>query len=100
MGFDGTWKLTIATPMGDQHARLQLKEEAGRISGTASQGGEPAPLVDPELDGERLRWSQDITRPMPMTVQFDLTRDGDTLQGTAKAGFFLSAKVTGTRDNL
>jgi len=100
MSFDGTWHLTIATPMGDQHARLELKEEGGRISGTASQGGETAALIDPELEGERVRWSQDITKPMPMTVKFDLTRDGDTLQGTAKAGFFLTAKVTGTRDIL
>jgi len=100
MTFDGTWKLIIATPMGDQHARIELKEEAGRVSGTASQGGASAPLIDPELDGARLRWSQEITKPMPMTIKFDLTRDGDALEGTAKAGFFMTAKVTGLRDNL
>ena len=100
MSFDGTWNLTIATPMGDQHAQLDLKVEAGKLSGTAAQGGASAPLIDPELDGERIRWSQDITKPMPMTIKFDLTREGDLLQGTAKAGFFLTAKVTGVRAAL
>jgi hypothetical protein len=97
MSFDGTWKITIVTPMGDQHAQLELKQDGAAISGTASQGGESAPLIDPSLDGDRIRWSQDIKKPMPMTVKFDLTRTGDTLQGTAKAGFFLTANVTGTR---
>ena len=97
MSFDGNWKITIATPMGDQHARLELRTEDGKPAGTAAQGGESAPLIDPVVEGDRIRWSQDIQKPMPMTVKFDLVRAGDTLKGTAKAGFFLSATVTGER---
>jgi len=97
MSFAGTWNLTITSPMGVQRVTLELTALESSVSGTASIGSATAPLQDPVLEGDRLRYSVDITKPMKLTLKFDLTRAGDTLQGTAKAGFFVSAEVTGER---
>jgi hypothetical protein len=97
MRFDGTWNLTLATPMGEHHVKLELTTEGGAVKGIASLGEDSAPIDNPVLEGDRLRWSQDITRPMSMTVKFDVTGNGDTLQGTAKLGFLATAGVTGAR---
>jgi hypothetical protein len=97
MSFDGTWNLTLSTPMGEHHVKLELTTEAGTAKGIATLGADSAPIDNPVLEGDRLRWSQDITKPMSMTVKFDVTRQGDTLQGTAKLGFLATAGVTGAR---
>ena len=97
MSFDGTWNLTINTPMGQQTVRLEITTTEGVVQGTASMAGDTAPFDDPVLEGDRLRWSMEITRPMRLTVAFDVTRDGDALQGKVKAGFLFSSDVTGVR---
>ena len=97
MSFDGAWNLTINTPMGQQTVRLEITTEGGALQGTASMAGDTAPFADPVLEGDRLRWSMEITRPMKLTVNFDVTREGDTMKGKVKAGFLFSSDVTGAR---
>lgn len=100
MGFQGRWNLIITTPIGRQEVELRLTERDGQVSGTATQGAETVPLLDPQRDGERLRWSQHVTRPMKLAIRFDVTRDGDTLSGTAKPSILPGVKVVGQRSVL
>lgn len=100
MSFQGRWNVTITTPIGKQHVELQLTDREGQVSGSATQGAETVPLLDPHRDGDRLRWTQHVTRPMKLTISFDVTRDGDTLAGAAKPGILPSVKVVGQRDPL
>lgn len=100
MSFEGQWHITIATPIGKQEVELQLTEHDGQVRGSATQGVETVPLLDPQLDGARLRWSQNVTKPMKLSIRFDVTRDGDTLSGTAKPGILPTVKVTGQRGSL
>ena len=93
----GFWNLTIKTPLGTQLIDLHLWEDAGTLAGTASGTHETVPLVDPTLDGDRLTWAQAITRPLRLNLDFDLVIDGDTLNGTSKAGRQPRSTVTGTR---
>lgn len=97
MSFDGRWTITIMTPIGKQEVTLDISQAGDAISGTATQGDETVPFIDPVVEGDRIRWSQKITRPMNMTVKFDLRRDGDTLSGTAKPGILPATAVTGRR---
>ena len=97
MSFEGIWTITIATPIGKQEVALQLTERDGAVAGSATQGDEVVALVDPQLDGERLRWSQNVTKPMRLSIKFDVIRDGDTLSGTAKPGILPGVKVVGQR---
>jgi hypothetical protein len=42
-------------------------------------------------------WSAAVTTPMPMTLEFDITANGDALTGTCKAGSFGTFPVKGAR---
>jgi hypothetical protein len=54
--------------------------------GPANEGEQP--LIDPKLDGNKLSWKSAITRPIKVTATMQLTFDGDTVTGTARAGMF------------
>ncbi|WP_260850928.1 hypothetical protein [Rhodococcus sp. WB9] len=56
---------------------------------------EEVPLTDPELDGNRLTWSQSITKPLRLHLQFDVLVEGDEMTGKSTAGRLPSSKVSG-----
>jgi hypothetical protein len=95
MGFAGLWQIEIATPIGKQEVTLTIDEKGGVVTGTSTQGPETVPFVDPILIGDRLQWTQTVTKPLKMTIKFDLVRSGSTLTGTAKPGIFPQLKVIG-----
>ncbi|MFF3277170.1 hypothetical protein ACFYWU_40570 [Streptomyces chrestomyceticus] len=97
MSVEGTWKLSVSTPIGKIKAVVELREQDGTLTGVAHAAGEKTPLGDITLDGDRLTWKQAVTKPMRLNLAFDVTVDGDTLQGTSKAGRLPSSKVTGER---
>ena len=90
--------IQIATPIGRQDVHLDIIDRDGALAGTATLHDETVPFLDPMMKGERIRWSQRVTKPMKMTIKFDLTRDGATLSGTAKPGILPATKVSGARD--
>ncbi|MFF8784511.1 hypothetical protein [Streptomyces sp. NPDC015125] len=97
MSVEGTWNLSVSTPIGKMKAVVELREQDGVLTGVAHGSGEEVPLNDVALDGDRLTWKQAVTKPMRLNLAFDVTVDGDTLQGTSKAGHLPSSKVTGER---
>ncbi len=97
MSVAGVWNIIIATPIGTQSVVLELTESGGVVAGIATGGAESMPLIAPVLDGDRLTWTQSITKPLRLNLTFDVTVDGDTLSGTSKAGRLPASKVTGRR---
>ncbi|HLO67127.1 MAG TPA: hypothetical protein VK188_08930 [Holophaga sp.] len=97
MSFDGIWDVTVQSPMGPKTFRLEVREEAGAVSGTAHMEGKAAPILDPEVAGGHLRWAIKLTQPMNIRLEFDLVRQGDELEGTAKAGFMTLPGVKGVK---
>jgi len=97
MSIAGNWVVSIATPIGTQHVVLELTERAGKIEGVARGTAETVPLVNPVREGNRLRWTQTISRPMRLHLAFDVIFESDTLTGTSKAGLLPASRVTGTR---
>ena len=97
MPVEGSWALTIATPIGKQHATLELVRRDDVLHGVARGSGEDVPLVDVVLDGDRLTWAQSITRPMRLNLTFDVTVNGDEMTGHSKAGHLPRSTVTGRR---
>jgi carbon-monoxide dehydrogenase large subunit len=96
-GTDGEWAMTMKPPMGpEQNMVATFKTEGGVLTGK---------LVAPEgtqeftgtAEGNRLKWEMKISEPMPMTLKYDLTVEGNELNGKCKLGMFGSAKVVGTR---
>ncbi|GHE58348.1 hypothetical protein GCM10014715_09280 [Streptomyces spiralis] len=97
MSVEGTWNLSISTPIGKMKAAVELRDQDGILTGVAHGAGEVVPLHDIALDGDRLTWKQTVTKPMRLNLAFDVTVEGDTLQGTSKAGRLPSSKVIGER---
>jgi hypothetical protein len=97
MSVEGTWDLTISTPIGRIEAIVELRREQGLLTGSADGAGEQVPLHDIVLDGDQLTWRQAITKPMRLNLAFAVTVDGDHLAGTSKAGRLPSSKVVGQR---
>lgn len=91
------WALGIATPIGRQEAVVVHRDEPGRLVGEAVGTHETVPLRDLVRDGDRLTWSQRITRPMRLDLTVEVTTDGDRLTGTARAGRLPASRVTGRR---
>ena len=100
MSVEGTWDLSISTPIGKITAVVGLRRQDGLLIGTAHGAGEEVPLGDIALDGDRLTWQQAVTKPMRLNLAFAVTVDGDTLTGTARAGRLPASKVTGRRRHL
>jgi hypothetical protein len=93
----GTWDLTIKTPIGTQLVALELDERDGELVGRAIGRDETVPLIEPRLDGDRLTWSQSITKPLRLHLAFEMHIDGDTMTGTSKAGRLPRSRVHGVR---
>jgi hypothetical protein len=97
MTVEGIWDIAISTPIGTTKAELELHTEGGALTGTANGGDEHVALSNIVVAGDRLTWSQAITKPVPLKLAFDMTVTGDTMTGKAKAGLLLTTKVTGHR---
>ena len=96
MAIDGTWEITINSPMGAQKAKLELAAKDGALTGTQHAQGSSQPL-NGKADGNAVSWSANITTPMPMTLEFAGTVEGDLIKGSVKAGAFGSFPFSGAR---
>ncbi|MFF3213273.1 hypothetical protein ACFYYB_21685 [Streptomyces sp. NPDC002886] len=109
MSVEGTWDLTVSTPIGRINAVIELlrRDGDGALTGIARGAGEEVALADLEFvpagdgdgagAGDRLTWKQAVTRPMRLNLAFAVTVTGDSLAGTSKAGRLPASKVTGRR---
>jgi len=96
MSADGNWKITISTPMGPQTVDTKITTSGDTFTGEAS-----SPMGDNtisgKVDGDTLTWAMQITKPMPMNLEFEATVDGDAMKGNVKLGAFGNAGLTGVR---
>jgi len=99
MSADGTWNITMKTPMGAQDGTLDLATDGGTLTGsmTASVAPEPIEITDGSADGDALSWKAALTQPMPITLEFTATVAGDAITGTVKLGAFGDATFEGSR---
>jgi hypothetical protein len=97
MSVDGSWKIIVNSPMGKQDSTLTLAANGATLTGTQSAQGNTADIKDGKVDGDNVSWSNSITTPFPMTLEFTGTVAGDTLNGKVKAGAFGSFDFTGER---
>ena len=98
---EGTWALTIVTPIGRLPVALELTREAGVLQGTAESRNETVPLQDltatPEPEGVRLTWRQTVTKPLRLNLRFDVLATSDSIAGHSQAGRLPRSAVTGVR---
>ena len=97
MAVDGKWEIVINSPLGAQKASLDIATNGSALTGTQQAAQGSGPLENGKVDGNNLSWSAKISSPMPMTLDFAGTVDGDKLSGSVKAGSFGSFPFSGTR---
>jgi hypothetical protein len=97
MAVDGKWEIVINSPLGAQKASLDIQTSGNALTGTQQAAQGSGPLENGKVDGNSLAWSAKITNPMPLTLDFTGTVDGDKLSGSVKAGAFGSFPFTGNR---
>ena len=83
--------------MGQQKATITLATDGDSLTGTMEGQQGTLELKDGAVDGDTVSWKADITNPMPITLEFSATVDGDSLSGDVKLGSFGNASFTGTR---
>ncbi|HTB09741.1 MAG TPA: hypothetical protein VK704_08040 [Acidimicrobiales bacterium] len=95
--FAGLWNATLYTPIGEMSATFDIHDDNGVITGTSSNGKETVEILDAVATGNKLTWNMKVTTPMKLTLKFDMEFDGDSMEGTSKAGILPSSRVVGTR---
>jgi len=97
MSADGSWNITLQTPMGAQTSTIELVTDGNSLTGTQSGNGETSPIYEGRIEGDTATWKVNITRPMALSVSFSAKIDGDSISGTAKAGIFPKSSFSGSR---
>jgi hypothetical protein len=94
---DGNWNLVVSTPMGERQATLSLSTEGSALKGSQMADGNSVEIFDGTVDGNDVSWKVSITEPMPMTLEFIGSVNGDEIGGIVTLGAFGSSSFTGTR---
>ena len=97
MALDGSWNLTMETPMGERRSKLTLKTAGGTLTGTQEAEGNTTDIFEGTVNGDDASWKVSITNPMPLTLTFSASVNGDTISGQADTGMFGSFPFQGTR---
>lgn len=94
MAVAGKYEIVVQSPMGPQPSTLEINADG---TGTQSAQGRSQPIANGKIDGDNVSWSNSITTPFPMTLEFAGKVDGDTISGNVKAGAFGSFPFSGKR---
>lgn len=93
---DGSWDCTVKSPLGDQKMTLTVNSDGDSFTGTAS-GAMGSSDVSGTVEGNTIKWQQQMTVPMPMTLDCTATIDGDAVSGQVQAGAFGVFPLSGAR---
>lgn len=94
MAVAGKYEIVVQSPMGPQPSTLEINADG---TGTQSAQGRSQPISNGKVDGDNVSWSNSITTPFPMTLEFAGKVDGDAISGNVKAGAFGSFPFSGKR---
>jgi hypothetical protein len=89
MAIDGTYHITLHTPMGDQEAKLTLKTDGDAVTGTSESAMTGvSEIEDGKINGNELTWTENVKTPMgSLTLNMTVTVNGDKISGQANSPF-------------
>lgn len=97
MAVDGTWNLTMQTPMGERSSTVTLASDGSVLTGTQNAENATGEIFDGKVSGDDVSWKVKITNPMPLTLEFKGSVAGDNVDGQVSAGFIGSWAFNGSR---
>jgi biphenyl-2,3-diol 1,2-dioxygenase len=92
----GEWNVVIKTPMGNNEVVFDLRVDGSDVHGAIKGPNEYNEIFDGKVDGNKLTWGSKLSSPIPMTLKFTASVDGDMITGGAKSPFG-TAPFTGAR---
>jgi hypothetical protein len=79
----GIWTLTLDTPIGERRAKLTLAADGTTLTGRMiAEEGNATDIYEGKVAGNGGSWKADIKNPMPLTLEFSATVDGDKMTGS------------------
>jgi carbon-monoxide dehydrogenase large subunit len=93
---DGMWKFVLASPVGPQYFKGRLATNGDVLTGIFYMNSDEAHFTG-TVSGNNLKWDLKVTKPMSITLKYDVQVEGDKLAGKVKMGFFGTSKLTGER---
>lgn len=93
---DGEYDMVLSTPMGPQDMVMRLARDGGTVTGELSSP-EGAMEFTGAYDAGRVTFDLKVTKPMKITLKYDLTVTGGNVAGTCKMGIFGKARVKGKK---
>ena len=98
MSADGTWKLTMQTPIGERKSTLALKEAGGGLTGKLTgDEGNATDIFEGKASGDSISFKAAIKSPMPLTLEFTGKVAGDKISGNVSASGVGSWPFQGNR---
>ncbi len=97
MALEGTWNLTMNSPMGARPVTANFTTTGDAIGGefTGAQGSAP---VAGTASGNDVNFAATVAGPMgQMELKFTGTLDGDAISGNVQFGAFGSGTFTGNK---
>ena len=82
--------------MGVQEGTLTIATSGATFTGSM-QTAQGAQDVSGKVDGNTLTWGSKLTQPFPIDLEFTVTVNGDSMEGSVKAGAFGSSPLKGVR---
>ena len=93
----GSWRMTVNAPNRDWQSMVTIEPDGNSFTGKRSGADGESDLTDGKIDGDRLTWKMDVSKPQEMTLQCDATVDGDKLSGHVTADRFGKLPLSGER---
>lgn len=96
---EGKWTLTLKAPTGKQTSTLVVEREGESFTGSqvGSQGA-PTPISDVSIDGAKVSWVNNVTKPMTLKIVFTGEIEGTNMTGKAKVGFMGTYPFTAVKE--
>ena len=96
---EGQWSITIHGPTGPQETRLDIRIADGVLGGTQSAMGQVETVLDMAFDAAsgQFSWVNKIKKPLPLSLKFSGTVEGDTMSGKVNAAIMGSFPFTGIK---
>jgi len=97
MAIDGTYNIEIDTPMGKQEAKLNMKADGNKLTGTMENDMGKNDITG-TTKGNDVSWGLEINSPMGnMKLEFNGKVSGDEITGEVKIGSFGSSHFKGIK---
>jgi nitrite reductase/ring-hydroxylating ferredoxin subunit len=97
VGIDGPWDLILKSPMGNENVRLTITQSGSKVTGTMGGSDGEKEIFNGSIEGNNLKWEVKVSKPISVTLKFNMLIDGDTIAGKFKPGIFPSSIATGRR---